>query len=142
MGAPGTLIPAEAPSGHLQNFGLDARTITSVAAVGRSSCIEPDQGARVGSSSTSVDTAKTRSTSSEFPPTGNDSNIQSTRLVEIQSDLFEYEVGDDYILSTSGECKESLDAGKKNGRELLVEGVPRYVNCQKNIIFYIFILCC
>ncbi|KAL8522208.1 hypothetical protein ACS0TY_012375 [Phlomoides rotata] len=125
MGAPGTLIPAEAPSGHLQNFGLDARTITTVAAVGRSSCIEHDQGARVGSSSTCVDTAKTRSTTSEFPPTANKSNIQSSGLVEIQSNLFEYDVGDDYVVrSTSGECEVSSDAGKKNGRELLVEDVP------------------
>lgn len=125
MGAPGTLIPAEAPSGHLQNFGLDARNITTVAAVGRSSCIEPEQGGRVRSSSPCVDTTKTRSTSSEFPPIANESNIQSSGLVEIQSDLFEYDVGNQYVFSTSGESK--LDTGKKTGRELLVE-VPRYVN--------------
>ncbi|KAK6119568.1 hypothetical protein DH2020_046697 [Rehmannia glutinosa] len=37
MGAPGTLIPAEAPNGLLQNFGLDVRTIANVAGVGKSS---------------------------------------------------------------------------------------------------------
>ncbi|GFQ05389.1 serine/threonine-protein kinase ctr1 [Phtheirospermum japonicum] len=40
MGAPGTLIPAEAPSSLLQNFGLDTRTI---AGIGNSSSKVPDQ---------------------------------------------------------------------------------------------------
>ncbi|KAL3655705.1 hypothetical protein CASFOL_000101 [Castilleja foliolosa] len=44
MGAPGTLIPAEAPSGLLQNFGLDMRNI---AGIGNSSSKALDQEASI-----------------------------------------------------------------------------------------------
>ncbi|KAK6119572.1 hypothetical protein DH2020_046686 [Rehmannia glutinosa] len=58
MGAPGTLIPAEAPNGLLQNFGLDVRTIANVAGVGKSSSTA-NLGVSVRSSSPSMDeTAK------------------------------------------------------------------------------------
>lgn len=130
MGAPGTLIPAEAPGGHLQNFGLDARTITTVAMVGRSSFTAPDQGARVESSSISTsedETANTRSSSSEFSPIAIESNRKGSRLAgKIQSDLLERDIGDIYLPS-SGVCAVSLYAGKKaTGRESHVEDIHRY----------------
>ncbi|KAL6502023.1 hypothetical protein OROGR_027156 [Orobanche gracilis] len=43
MGAPGTLIPAEAPSSVLQNFGLEMRTTATVAGIGNNSCTAPDR---------------------------------------------------------------------------------------------------
>lgn len=43
MGAPGTLIPAEAPSSLLQNFGLEMRTTATVAGIGNNSSTAPDR---------------------------------------------------------------------------------------------------
>lgn len=129
MGAPGTLIPAEAPSGHLQNLGLDGRTITTVAAVGIGSFSALDQGARDESSSSTVDeTAKTGSSSSESPQVATASSRNEGRFAgKFQSDLLEHTTGDIYLPS-SGACEASLLAGKKTtSTELRVEDVLRYV---------------
>ncbi|KAI3468131.1 hypothetical protein Pfo_024794 [Paulownia fortunei] len=128
MGAPGTLIPAEAPSGRLQNFGLDARTIATVAGVGKSSSAAPDQGASIRSSSPSVDeTAKTRSLSSELSSIAIDSNRNGRRIAgNIQTDQLEHDIGDFYLPS-NGACETSLHAGKRTtGTELHKEDVSRY----------------
>ncbi|KAL3818957.1 hypothetical protein ACJIZ3_004862 [Penstemon smallii] len=59
MGAPGTLIPVEIPSGHNQNFGLDAKTIATLSGIDISSPTS-DQSSRIRSSSTSnIETFKT-----------------------------------------------------------------------------------
>ncbi|KAL2517859.1 Serine/threonine-protein kinase CTR1 [Abeliophyllum distichum] len=47
MGAPGTLIPAEVPSGHLRNFGLDTRSIASLSGTAKSSCTALDEGVQL-----------------------------------------------------------------------------------------------
>lgn len=39
MGAPGALIPAEVPSSHHQNFGLDVRSCTDVIEADRKSVV-------------------------------------------------------------------------------------------------------
>ncbi|KAK4491000.1 hypothetical protein RD792_001721 [Penstemon davidsonii] len=65
MGAPGSLIPAEVPSGHNQNYGLDARSIASFSGIDKSSS-RSDQGTQIRSSSSTVDgTTKTRGSNSE-----------------------------------------------------------------------------
>lgn len=128
MGAPGTLIPAEAPSGRLQNLGLDGRTITTVAAVGMGSFSALDQGARDESSSSTLDeTAKTRCSSSELPQVATASSRNEGRFAgKFQSDLLEHTTGDNYLPS-GGACEVSLLAGKKTtSTELRVEDVLRY----------------
>ncbi|PIN02509.1 Tyrosine kinase [Handroanthus impetiginosus] len=124
MGAPGTLIPAEAPSGHLQNFGSDARTIATVALVGRSSFTAPDQRARIRSSSPSEDeTAKTRRLSSEFSSIAIESNIKPGRIGKIQTDQLEHDIGDIFLPSV-GAGEQSLHAGKETiGGESHVQDV-------------------
>ncbi|XP_073031092.1 serine/threonine-protein kinase EDR1-like isoform X1 [Primulina eburnea] len=70
MGAPGTLIPAELPSGHHQTFGLDARHFSPVTVINKSSSTAFDQGARVKSFSSGADgNNKTRNSKSESPST-------------------------------------------------------------------------
>lgn len=126
MGAPGALIPAEAPSGRLQNLGLD---ITTVAAIGIGSFSAADQGARAESSSTYVDeTAKTGSSSLDSSQVAIASDRNGGRLAgKIQCDLLEHATGDIYLPST-GTCEMSLVASKKtNLVELQVEDVPRYI---------------
>ncbi|KAA8521282.1 hypothetical protein F0562_011972 [Nyssa sinensis] len=44
MGAPGTLIPAEVPSGHLLNSGLDMRSMADVAETVKDSCLVVEKG--------------------------------------------------------------------------------------------------
>lgn len=44
MGAPGALIPAEVPSSHHQNFGLDVRSCTDVIEAARESLLVPEKG--------------------------------------------------------------------------------------------------
>ncbi|KAG6409555.1 hypothetical protein SASPL_127595 [Salvia splendens] len=123
MGAPGALIPAEAPSGRLQNLGLD---ITTAAAIGMGSFSAPDQGARAESSSTSGDeTAKTGSTSLDSFQVATASNRNGSRFAgKIQSDPLEHATGD--YLPSSETCEMPLVAGKNtNLVELRVEDVPR-----------------
>lgn len=123
MGAPGALIPAEAPSGRLENLGLDARTITTV---GIGSFPAAGQGARAESSSNHVyGTAK--SSNSGLSQIVTASNRNGGRLAgKIQSDLLE-QVTEDPYLPSSGACKKPLLAGKeRTSVELQVENVPRY----------------
>ncbi|XP_047969342.1 probable serine/threonine-protein kinase SIS8 isoform X2 [Salvia hispanica] len=123
MGAPGALIPAEAPSGRLQNLGLD---ITTAAAIGMGSFSAPDQGARAESSSTSGDeTAKTGSTSLDSSQVATASNRNGSRFAGIiQPDPLEHATGD--YLPSSETCEMPLVAGKNtNLVELRVEDVPR-----------------
>ncbi|XP_022865400.1 probable serine/threonine-protein kinase SIS8 [Olea europaea var. sylvestris] len=47
MGAPGTLIPADAPCGHVRNFGLDTRSIASATGIAKSSLTELDEGVQL-----------------------------------------------------------------------------------------------
>ncbi|KAL3844235.1 hypothetical protein ACJIZ3_001638 [Penstemon smallii] len=65
MGAPGSLIPAEVPSGHNQSYGLDARNIATFSGIDKSSS-RSDRGTQIRSSSSTVDgTTKTRGSNSE-----------------------------------------------------------------------------
>lgn len=124
MGAPGALIPAEAPSGRLQNLGLDARTIT---AVGMGSFPAAGQIARAESSSTHVyDTAKT--STSGLPQIVTVANRNGGRLAgKIQSDLLE-QVTEDIYLPSSGAYAVPLFAGKETTSvEFQVENVSRYI---------------
>lgn len=124
MGAPGALIPAEAPSGRLENLGLDARTIT---AVGIGSFPAAGQVARAESSSTHVyETAKT--STSGLPQIVTMANRNGGRLAgKIQSDLLE-QVTEDIYLPSSGVCEVPLLAGKETTSvEFQVENVPRYI---------------
>ncbi|XP_073129943.1 serine/threonine-protein kinase EDR1 [Henckelia pumila] len=88
MGAPGTLIPAEIPSGHHQTSGLDARHISPVAGINKSSSTALDQGARIKSFSSSVDgTDKTRSSTSESPSAvvnANRKGIRRTGMIQTE----------------------------------------------------------
>ncbi|KAK6161953.1 hypothetical protein DH2020_001794 [Rehmannia glutinosa] len=110
MGAPGTLIPAEAPNGLLQNFGLDVRTIANVAGVGKSSSTA-NLGVSVRSSSPSMD------------ETAKPINL---RAGKIPTDQLEPDIGDFYP-SSSGACEASFHAGKETtGRESQIEDVSEY----------------
>ncbi|KAL9176706.1 hypothetical protein ABFS82_01G013600 [Erythranthe guttata] len=120
MGAPGTLIPAETPSSHLQSFGLDTR---SIAGVGQSSFTAPEQGARIRSCTHSVDeTAKTRSLSSEKSSMATESiagKIQTGQLEHDTRDIYPYPIG---------ECEAPVHAGNKTtGRDSHIEDVSVYV---------------
>lgn len=128
MGAPGTLIPAEAPSGHLQNFGLDARAIATVAGVGKSSLIAPDQGARIILSSPSLDeTANTRSLSSDLSSIVTQPR-RNCRIIagKVQTNQLEHDTGH---ISSRGVFEASLLAGiKTTGGESNIEDVSMYSN--------------
>ncbi|XP_073019801.1 serine/threonine-protein kinase EDR1-like [Primulina eburnea] len=95
MGAPGTLIPAEIPSGHHQTFGLDARHIPPVTGINKSSTTAFDQGARIKSFSSCVDgTNKTRSSNSETPSTVVNTNKKGNRITGmIQTEPLERVIG-------------------------------------------------
>ncbi|CAA2996113.1 serine threonine- kinase EDR1 [Olea europaea subsp. europaea] len=47
MGAPGTLIPTEVPSGHHRNFGLDTSSIASVLGIAKSLCTASNEGVKL-----------------------------------------------------------------------------------------------
>ncbi|XP_042036671.1 probable serine/threonine-protein kinase SIS8 [Salvia splendens] len=119
MGAPGALIPAEAPSRRLQNFGFDITT------VGKGSFSAPDQGTRAEASYVD-ETAKTGSSSFYSSQVATVSNRNGGRFAgKIQSDMLEHVTGDIYLPS-SEICEMPLGAGKKtNVVELRVEDAPR-----------------
>ncbi|CAI9093676.1 OLC1v1029234C2 [Oldenlandia corymbosa var. corymbosa] len=73
MGAPGTLIPSEIPSGQLQNCGIDLRTITPIAETFKDSCSEFSEANRTG---VQVPT-KINSSTFGFTTLGNDENEES-----------------------------------------------------------------
>ncbi|CAA2959682.1 serine threonine- kinase EDR1 [Olea europaea subsp. europaea] len=114
MGAPGTLIPAEVLSGHHQNFGLDAWSITRVVGTTKSSCTPFDKGARSGS----------------LMP-NNDENYKIKRSSSESSAIFPESKRDcrDIPLSLCGVCEESAGSGKKSspGQKLQVEDVTKCV---------------
>lgn len=121
MGAPGALIPAEAPSRRLQNFGFDITT------VGKGSLSAPDQGTRAEASYVD-ETANTGSSSYDPSQVATVSNRNGGRYAgKIQSALLEHATGDIYLPS-SEICEIPQGAGKKtNLVELRVEDVPRYI---------------
>ncbi|KZV37293.1 kinase family protein [Dorcoceras hygrometricum] len=97
MGAPGTLIPAEIPSGHHQMFGLDARHISPVTGINKSSSTAFDQGARIKSFSSNVDGInKTSSSNSESPSTVINTNRKGIRItgMMIQTEPLQRVIGD------------------------------------------------
>lgn len=129
MGAPGTLIPAEVPSGHHQNFGLDARSFATVAGTNKNSCIASDKGAIIRSFSPSVDeTPKTSSSSSEPSAIAIQLNRRGRRIAgKILTEQLEHHVEDLY-LPPEGAYEESLHAGnnKSTGRDSLVKDASSY----------------
>ncbi|KAL1532572.1 mitogen-activated protein kinase kinase kinase [Salvia divinorum] len=122
MGAPGALIPAEAPSRRLQNLGLD---ITTVATIGMGSFSAPDPGTRAEASYVD-ETTNTESSSFDSSQVATVSNRNGGRFTgKIHSDLSEHATGDVYPPS-SEICEMPLATGKKtNLVELRVEDVPR-----------------
>ncbi|CAI9773140.1 unnamed protein product [Fraxinus pennsylvanica] len=114
MGAPGTLIPAEALSGHHQNFSLDTRSITHVVGTTKSSCTPFEEGALSGSLRPINDeTFKIKRSSSEssaiFPESNRDCR--------------------DIKLSLCGVCEQSVGSGKKASarQKLQVKDVKKCV---------------
>ncbi|KAL9168046.1 hypothetical protein ABFS82_05G135800 [Erythranthe guttata] len=99
MGSPGTLIPAEAPSGgHHQNSGVDAKSIATVAGSEKNSCTS--QGAR----NRLFFPSETSNSSSESSSIANNSNRKVRRITgNIQTELSEHEVSDLYLPSTGKE---------------------------------------
>ncbi|KAI3454139.1 hypothetical protein Pfo_010802 [Paulownia fortunei] len=128
MGAPGTLIPTEVPSGHHQNFGLDARSIATFAGSDKSSCTASDQGARIRSFSPIVDeipkTSSLRSESSAIPI---ESNRKGRRIAgKIQTEQLEHDIGDLYV-PPRGACEAPLHADKNStGQDLHIEDDSSY----------------
>ncbi|KAL8499084.1 hypothetical protein ACS0TY_022164 [Phlomoides rotata] len=103
MGAPGTLIPAEVPSG----LGLDARN-------NKSSYMTIDQGAPIRSFSSCMDeTQKPSSSSSEPSASSIQSNIRGRRKAgKVLTEQLEHDV-EDLHLPPGGAFEGSLRAGNK-----------------------------
>ncbi|KAL2236016.1 UNVERIFIED_CONTAM: putative serine/threonine-protein kinase SIS8 [Sesamum indicum] len=115
MGAPGTLIPAEVPSSHHQNFGLDAMGAATLVGRDKSSCTASDQGPRIRLCSPGVDeTHKTSISTPEPSAMAIISNREDRRIVEKnQTEQLEH------FHPPSGSGEASLHAGKKksSGRD-------------------------
>ncbi|KAK6129537.1 hypothetical protein DH2020_036722 [Rehmannia glutinosa] len=135
MGAPGTLIPAEVPSAHHQNFGLDARSLATVAGNDSKICTISDQGARIRSLLPSVDeTPKISSSSSESSAIAIESNRKARRITgNFQTEQLEHDRGDLYV-PREGVCEESLHAVKikSSERDSHIEDVSCYASGAAN----------
>ncbi|PIN13257.1 Tyrosine kinase [Handroanthus impetiginosus] len=112
MSAPGTLIPAEVPSGHHQIFGFDARNVATSAASDKGTCTASEQGARIRSFSPSADDAlKIGCSSSESSAIAIESDKKRREAAgKIQIEQFEDDFGD-LCLPPMGACEASLHAG-------------------------------
>ncbi|KAL3645978.1 hypothetical protein CASFOL_011158 [Castilleja foliolosa] len=84
MGAPGTLIPNEVPSGHHQNFGLDARCISTTVGNDSKMCAF-NEGAKIRPFTPSVDETP-ESSGSESSATAVESNIKGTSSNDYRED--------------------------------------------------------
>ncbi|KAK4422227.1 putative serine/threonine-protein kinase SIS8 [Sesamum alatum] len=115
MGAPGTLIPAEVPSCHHQNVGLDAMSTATLVGSDKSSCTASEQGPRIRSFSPGLDeTPKTSSSTPQPSAMSIISNREGRRIAEkSQTEQLEH------FLPPRGAGEAALLAGKKksSGRD-------------------------
>ncbi|KAL2525618.1 Protein kinase superfamily protein [Abeliophyllum distichum] len=128
MGAPGTLIPAEVPSSHHQNFSLDTKGITHVVGNTRSLCTTLDEGAGSCSLMPNNDVNfKIKSSRSEPPSICPESKRDGRAAGKSQTGQLEHDFGSH--LSLHGVCEESAGAGKKASarQKLQVEDVSKCV---------------
>ncbi|GFP99346.1 serine/threonine-protein kinase edr1 [Phtheirospermum japonicum] len=87
MGAPGTLIPAEVPSGHHQNLGLDARRISTTAGNGSKMCTTFNEGAKIRSFTPSVnETPESGSSGSKSSAIAMESNMKGMSSNDCRED--------------------------------------------------------
>ncbi|KAL0297219.1 UNVERIFIED_CONTAM: putative serine/threonine-protein kinase SIS8 [Sesamum radiatum] len=109
MGAPGTLIPAEQPSSHHQNFGLDAMSTATLVGSDKSLCTASDQGPRIRLFSPGLDeTPKTSISTPELSAMAIISNREGRRIAEKnQTEQLEH------FHPPRGSGEAPLHAGKK-----------------------------
>ncbi|KAL0372182.1 UNVERIFIED_CONTAM: putative serine/threonine-protein kinase SIS8 [Sesamum calycinum] len=109
MGAPGTLIPAEQPSSHHQNFGLDAMSTATLVGSDKSLCTASDQGPRIRLFSPGLDeTPKTSISTPELSSMAIISNREGRRIAEKnQTEQLEH------FHPPRGSGEAPLHAGKK-----------------------------
>ncbi|KAL0327495.1 UNVERIFIED_CONTAM: putative serine/threonine-protein kinase SIS8 [Sesamum angustifolium] len=109
MGAPGTLIPAEQPSSHHQNFGLDAMSTATLVGSDKSLCTASDQGPRIRLFSPGLnETPKTSISTPELSAMAIISNREGRRIAEKnQTDQLEH------FHPPRGSGEAPLHAGKK-----------------------------
>lgn len=128
MGAPGALIPAEVPSSHHQNFGLDVRSCADVIEAAHDSHLVPEK--RRGVSPNFDDVSKAGSSKlEEAPVLGIQSKGDDKRHVEkIETEKFENEFGN-LLPSLHKLCEGSSGAcGKASpAQKMRVKDVSKYV---------------
>lgn len=128
MGAPGALIPAEVPSSHHQNFGLDVRSCADVIEAARDSCLAPEKGTQI---SPNLDIlSKPGSSKSEEAPL---ISIQSkgdnrSRVEKFETERFENEFGN-LLPSLHKLCEGSSGVSGKASpaQKMKVKDVSKYV---------------
>uniref|UniRef100_A0A5B7AGN7 non-specific serine/threonine protein kinase n=1 Tax=Davidia involucrata TaxID=16924 RepID=A0A5B7AGN7_DAVIN len=130
MGAPGTLIPAEVPSGHLQNSGLDVRSVADVAETVKDSCLVVEKGTGTVIVSPNLDgIAKVGSSKEEasfvvIQLKGNEGNL----LEKNQTERFEHDFGK--LLPSLCRSHEDLSgaSGKTSAaQKMQVKDVSKYI---------------
>lgn len=128
MGAPGALIPAEVPSSHHQNFGLDVRSCADVIEASQGSCLAPEKGTQI---SPNLDIlSKPGSSKSEEAPL---ISIQSkgdnrSRVEKFETERFENEFGN-LLPSLHKLCEGSSGVSGKASpaQKMKVKDVSKYV---------------
>ncbi|CAA0821296.1 Protein kinase superfamily protein [Striga hermonthica] len=131
MGSPGTLIPAEVPSGHPLNFGLEARSISTFA--GTDSMLgtgESNEGIKISFFKPSVDeTQKVASSSSESSAIAMKSNIKGGKISrKMQTKQFEHDHRDLYVPPTLYEDSSYARNYRLNGLDSCPEDASYYAS--------------
>ncbi|XP_059657059.1 probable serine/threonine-protein kinase SIS8 [Cornus florida] len=130
MGAPGTLIPAEVPSGHLQNSGLDMRTIADIAGTVKHSCPVLEKGTGTAPVSYDIDgVTKIGSSNLEASFAGvRLKGVDGNLLQKNQTERFEHDFGK--LLPSLRGSHESLSGatGKSSAaQKMKVKDVSNYI---------------
>uniref|UniRef100_A0A5B7AI21 non-specific serine/threonine protein kinase n=1 Tax=Davidia involucrata TaxID=16924 RepID=A0A5B7AI21_DAVIN len=130
MGAPGTLIPAEVPSGHLQNSGSDMRSVANIAETVRDSCpvIEKATGTLVVSPVldrvAKVGSLKEEASFVNILLKGDEGNV----IEKNQTERFEHEFGKLLPSLCRSQEGSSVASGKAStAQNMKVKDVSKYV---------------
>ncbi|KAK9273449.1 hypothetical protein L1049_018259 [Liquidambar formosana] len=131
MGAPGTLIPAEVPSSHLPNSGLDGRSCTDVRETPNDSSLVTGKGTGTLEVSSDIDVASKcgSSLSAEVSYMDIQKNWENRKLIgKNEAEKFEHEFG--MLLPSLPKSREgsSGTCGKASSAEKMkVKDVSKYV---------------
>ncbi|GER32552.1 kinase family protein [Striga asiatica] len=131
MGSPGTLIPAEVPSGHPLNFGLEARSISTFAGIDSMlGTAESNKGGKISFFAPSVDdTQKSAGSSSESSAIAMKSNIKGGKISrKMQTKQLEHDHRDLYVPPTVYEESSCAGNYKLSGRDSCPEDASYYAS--------------